>query len=165
MALWFPETAWSLTRESVESQGHLFSYSIQPSWQSGPIQDEKFRLLFSFFNESEDPFHLRRIELEKPEDLYVQERSWDGAPRMQPRGKNVTVSDRRITVEYDETLRGFVEGKPIKGRIIYVNVAVVEDRAVTEPLTVNVHWSETKGADTRTIDLRKDMSINASDDQ
>lgn len=163
-ALMTPDPVMSLTRESIDSDGHLFSYSIQPSWQSGAIQDDDFRLIVSFFNESEDPFYLRSIKIEKPKDLYVQERSWDDAPRMRPRGENVIRTDRGITVKYGETLRGFIDGKPLKGRIIYANMAVKEDRAVTEPLTVNVHWSQNEGSDTHTINLEKELKINTSKD-
>ena len=155
------EPASSLTRESVRDHGHLFSYSIQPSWQSGPITDSDFRLIFSLFNDSKDPYHLRKIALNKPEGLRVKRRSWDDAPRMRPRGRNTSINGEAIVVTYNETLRGFVKGKPIKGRIIYANMAVAEDQAVTEPLTVDVHWAQSEDADTRTLTLEKELKINA----
>lgn len=160
----YTSPAESLTRETIRSKGHLFTYSIEPNWKNGPIKKDKFRLIFTFFNDDEAPYELKKITIDKPEALNIKRRPWDGTPLMKPRDNRATIHNKKnkITFKYNEKLRGFVKGKAIKAKFIYIHMKAKQGKKISEPLIFNVHWSKAGTNEDNVIKLKKQLDIESS---
>lgn len=150
----------SLTLETVKSEGHSFGYSIEPNWQGEPIQKHKFNFRFTLFNESKNDHILKSIVFHLPKNLKVDRRNWNDKPIMNPI-KNAKIGSHHIEFNYDKRIRGYEKGEPMKAKFIDLRLHSKVDRAVTEPIGINVRWSKIGSSHILNTRLKKRVMINA----
>lgn len=151
----------ALTRDVARDEGHLFTYSIEPAWKSGPITKDDFRLYFSLFNDDESAVELKKIIVTYPKNLKIKKRPHDGQPLTRPRGENVSYSSNRFVIKYDDRLRGYEKGS-IASRSVYSHFLTEGDSSVDAPLKFSIHWSSTNSDKLHKFTLKKPLKIGDS---